>query len=235
MNHLPKRKPYNDSNQHKKHVIYVPVNKQHDEEHNEETKELQNTKANPTTISNPITHIQQTQAMSKVPPRIYPLPSKEKQFQCDPQKWFDESEFLKGIPKSAFERHSDYYFGSYSHFYVHEDMLKDRVRTGSYKQACDDNSSQIKNKIVLDIGCGTGILSIFVANAGAKKVYGVENAHIADYAKVIVKDNNLSDKIDIIKGDIKEVALPVDKVDIIISEWMGNTLLCYLKACWMMY
>jgi protein arginine N-methyltransferase 1 len=26
----------------------------------------------------------------------------------------------------------DYYYGSYSHFYIHEEMLKDQVRTLAY-------------------------------------------------------------------------------------------------------
>ena len=37
--------------------------------------------------------------------------------------------------------------------------------------------------------------------------------------------NNLSDKITIIKSKVEEVVLPVDKVDIIVSEWMGYFLL----------
>lgn len=40
-----------------------------------------------------------------------------------------------------------------------------------------------------------------------------------------MKDNKLSDKITIIKGKIEEITLPVEKVDIIISEWMGYFLL----------
>ena len=48
-----------------------------------------------------------------------------------------------------------------------------------------------KDKIVLDIGCGTGILSIFAARAGAKHVYSVDNAEIALHAREIIKQNGL--------------------------------------------
>jgi protein arginine N-methyltransferase 1 len=78
---------------------------------------------------------------------------------------------------------------------------------------------------VLDIGCGTGILSIFAARAGAKHVYGIEFADIADYAREIVKKNKLDNKITIIKSKVEEAVLPVEKVDIIISEWMGYFLI----------
>lgn len=77
----------------------------------------------------------------------------------------------------------------------------------------------------MDIGCGTGILSIFAARAGAKHVYGIEFADIADYAREIVKVNNLTDKVTIIKSKVEEAVLPVEKVDIIISEWMGYFLI----------
>ncbi len=77
----------------------------------------------------------------------------------------------------------------------------------------------------MDVGCGTGILSIFAAKAGAKHVYAVDNANIAIHARTIIKENNLDSKITVIKGKIEEVVLPVESVDIIISEWMGYFLL----------
>jgi len=87
-----------------------------------------------------------------------------------------------------------------------------------------NNQHLFKDKVVLDVGCGTGILSMFAAKAGAKKVYGIECAGIYKQARQIVKDNGFEGKIEIIHGKLEETELP-EKVDIIISEWMGYFLL----------
>jgi len=120
----------------------------------------------------------------------------------------------------------DYYFDSYAHFGIHEEMLKDEVRTITYRNSMWHNKHLFKDKIVLDVGCGTGILSMFAAKAGAKQVIGVDMSSIVEHAKNIVRDNNLSDKVTIIRGKVEEISLPegIDKVDIIISEWMGYCL-----------
>jgi len=128
-------------------------------------------------------------------------------------------------PKARGQEKLDYYFDSYSHYGIHEEMIKDSVRTTTYRNAILDNPHLFKDKVVLDIGCGTGILCLFAASAGAKQVIGLECAHIADKAKDIVKLNKVEDVVQIIKGKVEEVELPVDKVDIIVSEWMGYFLL----------
>ncbi|KAG5887144.1 hypothetical protein JTB14_024253 [Gonioctena quinquepunctata] len=117
------------------------------------------------------------------------------------------------------------YFNSYSHFAIHHDMLNDTVRTDSYRDAILNNAHLFLEKTVLDVGCGTGILSMFSAKAGAAKVFGVDQSEVLYKAMDIIRENNFQDKIHLIKGQLERIELPVEKVDIIVSEWMGYFLL----------
>lgn len=120
-----------------------------------------------------------------------------------------------------------YYWNSYAHFGIHEEMLKDEVRTKTYRNSIIMNKHLFRGKVVLDVGCGTGILSMFAARAGAKRVIGVDASDICDQARQIVAANGLSDTVTLIKGKVEEITLPegIDKVDVIVSEWMGYCLL----------
>ncbi|XP_064360593.1 protein arginine N-methyltransferase 1 isoform X3 [Dromaius novaehollandiae] len=129
-----------------------------------------------------------------------------------------------GKPSAEEMTSKDYYFDSYAHFGIHEEMLKDEVRTLTYRNSMFHNRHLFKDKVVLDVGSGTGILCMFAAKAGARRVIGIECSSISDYAVKIVKANKLDHVVSIIKGKVEEVELPVEKVDIIISEWMGYCL-----------
>ncbi|RVW93023.1 putative protein arginine N-methyltransferase 3 [Vitis vinifera] len=50
------------------------------------------------------------------------------------------------------------YFGAYSSFGIHREMISDKVRMDAYRQAILNNPSLMKGATVLDVGCGTGIL-----------------------------------------------------------------------------
>lgn len=110
-----------------------------------------------------------------------------------------------------------------SHFGIHEEMLKDSHRTKTYMNSIIRNKHLFEGKVVLDVGCGTGILSLFAAKAGARKVIGIDSSRIADQAKEIVALNKQDHIVEIIRGKVEEVTLPdgIEKVDIIVSEWMG--------------
>lgn len=118
-----------------------------------------------------------------------------------------------------------YYFDSYSHVGIHREMITDKIRTDAYRNAILNNPELFRGKVVLDVGCGTGILSMFAAQAGAAKVIGIDRSEMGIVAQDIVNDNGFGDVITIIRGKVEEIELPVDKVDVIISEWMGYCLL----------
>merc|ERR1712000_624779 len=103
---------------------------------------------------------------------------------------------------NSMEHSEQHYFKSYDHHGIHEEMLKDEVRTRSYMNAIIQNKHIFKDKVVLDVGCGTAILSMFAVKAGG-----------------------MADQITLIQGKMEEIDMPFPKVDIIISEWMGYFLL----------
>ncbi|KAF2706301.1 histone-arginine methyltransferase CARM1 [Pleomassaria siparia CBS 279.74] len=134
------------------------------------------------------------------------------------------------LDKIRLDDHRDTsYFESYKGAGIHREMIEDRVRTEGYRDFIEKNVDLFKGKTVLDVGCGTGILSLFCARAGAKKVFAVDNSDIAVRAKEIVKKNGYDDRVEVIQGKIEDFhtqrLIGTGKVDIIISEWMGYGLL----------
>lgn len=61
------------------------------------------------------------------------------------------------------------YFCSYAYLYHQKQMLMDHVRMRAYFNAIMQNKSLFEGKVVLDVGTGSGILSIWSAQAGAAK------------------------------------------------------------------
>lgn len=70
-------------------------------------------------------------------------------------------------------------------------MLEDHKRTGAYYAAVMQNRAQFVGKTVLDVGTGSGILALFAAKAGARKVYAVEATDMAKHARRLVEANGV--------------------------------------------
>nr|XP_031862897.1 uncharacterized protein CI109_001371 [Kwoniella shandongensis]KAA5529969.1 hypothetical protein CI109_001371 [Kwoniella shandongensis] len=132
----------------------------------------------------------------------------------------------------------DFYFNFYSSLQNQANMIGDISRTGTYRKAILGNAAvAFKDKVVLDVGAGSGILSYMSAQAGAKHVVALEASSMADKMSILVKAANkgksnphLRDKVRIVRGmvenkKVQEEVLQTGKVDTIISEPIGVMLL----------
>lgn len=117
----------------------------------------------------------------------------------------------------------DFYKDSWGHYGIHEDYLKNKPRTLTYRRAIFENPSLFQDKVVLDAGCGTGLFAMWCVQAGARVVYAVDKSSIIEYAKKIIELNGFQDRIITYHASLEEVELP-EKVDVIISDWMGSCL-----------
>ncbi len=110
----------------------------------------------------------------------------------------------------------------YSSLAIHEMMLRDRIRTGSYRKAIARHVK--KNDVVLDLGCGTGILSFFAAQRACRKVYAVEkNPFLLETSKKAAQINKLDRKIKFVRSDIYRLHFE-KKIDVLVQEQIGSFL-----------
>lgn len=106
----------------------------------------------------------------------------------------------------------------------HIPMMNDDKRNNAYLTAI---KSAIKNnEYVLEIGTGSGLLSMMAIDAGAKKVITCEVSEpIAEAAKKIIKKNGYSNRIEVINKKSTELNINADlekKPDLIISEILSS-------------
>ena len=119
---------------------------------------------------------------------------------------------------------SDQYLEEYGTLYDHLGMLSDHERMRAYHDAIRLNPSHFKDKVVLDVGTGTGVLAIWAAQAGARRVFAVEGTSVALHAETMAKAHGFGGVIEVLRGRMEDVQLP-EPVDVIVSEWMGYFLL----------
>jgi protein arginine N-methyltransferase 1 len=126
---------------------------------------------------------------------------------------FDVMAHLPGSP--AWQRDS-------SHSAVldyHLSMLHDTARMEAFRRAID--ASVRPGDVVVEIGCGSGVLSFMACDAGASRVYAIEGGPVIDVARELAADNGFADRIEFLGGWSIDVGLP-EPADVLISETIGN-------------
>lgn len=122
------------------------------------------------------------------------------------------------------ESSASQYFQFYGYLSQQQNMMQDYIRTSTYQRAILGNPTDFQNKIVLDVGAGSGILSFFAAQAGAKRIYAVEASTMAEHCRVLVRQNNLAGRMIVVQAKMEEITFP-EKIDVIISEPIGYMLI----------
>ena len=108
----------------------------------------------------------------------------------------------------------------------HFRMLNDRPRNEAYQAAI---AASCCGKTVLDIGCGTGLLSILAAQAGAKHVYAVdEHEAMCAMAQRTVSLHGVADRVTLLRGNSHSLKVPdhmPERVDVLVTETVDSGLL----------
>jgi protein arginine N-methyltransferase 1 len=115
------------------------------------------------------------------------------------------------------------HFGPLSY---HGRLLGDPRRVAAYERAI--RLIVRPGMVVLDIGAGTGILSMLAARAGAR-VHAVESADVAELARDLVRFNGLEDRVVVHRADLAGLA-PMEPVDLVLGEYLGR----FLVDDWML-
>jgi len=106
--------------------------------------------------------------------------------------------------------------------YEIQECLFDTKRTQDFLDAI--NETVRPGDIVVDAGSGSGVLGLFAARAGAKKVYCIEaSQRFIEIIKKNAKLNKYENVLEVIHGDATSVALP-EPIDVIISELLSTGL-----------
>jgi len=103
----------------------------------------------------------------------------------------------------------------------HEGVIRDEETMLGFKAAIEANAKLFRGATVLEVNCGSGLLSLWVAQQGAARVIALEPSDVCQVARQLVRQNHLEHVIDVLQGNVEQLQLQLPEVDVIISKWMG--------------
>jgi len=106
-------------------------------------------------------------------------------------------------------------------FVQHFNLLCDE-RIKAWEEAINETVSE--DDVVVELGSGTGILSMFAARR-ARRVWAVElDPHLVEYSRYVINKNGFSDKVQVICSDARNATIP-EKADVLICEMLDTGLI----------
>lgn len=109
----------------------------------------------------------------------------------------------------------------FTDLFQHEQMIADAVRVDTYRDAI---RRYVKpGDVVVDLGTGTGILSLLAAAQRPRVIYALDHSDLIALAKRIAEHNRVGN-ISFVKTHSRDFA-PAEPVDVLLHEQMGDALL----------
>jgi SAM-dependent methyltransferase len=107
--------------------------------------------------------------------------------------------------------------GGFGHIESHIPMVADTHRVLAYAEAI---RAHVPGRMVAELGCGTGVLSLIAAQAGARSVWAVEESDIATVAEELLDDHCRQGRARVVRANSFDVT-PPEPVDVLVHELFG--------------
>ena len=102
------------------------------------------------------------------------------------------------------------------HFYG--EMIADAARIEAYVEAL--RRVVTPDSVVMDLGCGPGLLALLACKFGARRVYAVEADDVINIAREAAAANGYADRIDFFQSHSTEITVS-ERATVIISDLRG--------------
>ena len=102
------------------------------------------------------------------------------------------------------------------HFYGQ--MIADARRMETYVAAL--RKTVRSDSVVMDLGCGPGVLALIACKLGARRVYAVEPENVIGLAREAAAANGFADRIEFFENISTEIVLQ-ERANIIVSDLRG--------------